>query len=100
MLQQAALLHDMGKAGAGVSVVERSAAVLLRAAAPRVLGNASARAPGIRAPLRHLPDHARIGAERLHAAGAVELAAVVAEHHAPHPTLDLTRRLQRADGAN
>lgn len=100
VLQQAALLHDMGKAGAGVSVVERSAAVFLRAAAPRVLEMLLHARPGFARRYGIYRDHARIGAERLHAAGAVELAAVVAEHHAPHPTLDLTRRLQRADGAN
>jgi hypothetical protein len=45
-------------------------------------------------------DHARIGAERLRAAGAAELAGIVAEHHAKAPQSDVTRRLQRADGRN
>src|SRR6266568_1366145 len=45
-------------------------------------------------------DHAQIGAERLRGAGAVDLATIVAEHHAPHPQSEVTRRLQRADGRN
>lgn len=100
VLQQAALVHDMGKAGARVSVVERSVTVFLSAASPPLLQRLLRARPGFARRYEIYRDHARIGAERLYAAGAAELAAVVAEHHASHPTLDLTRRLQRADGAN
>jgi putative nucleotidyltransferase with HDIG domain len=100
LLQQAALLHDLGKADAHFSVVERSLTVFLRAASPRLLQLVRrARTSFAR---RHdiYVDHARIGAERLRAAGANELAAVVAEHHQSAPASDVTRRLQRADGRN
>jgi putative nucleotidyltransferase with HDIG domain len=99
-LQQAALLHDVGKAGAGFSVVERSLTVLLRAASPRLLEVVRRAGPGFARRHDIYIDHARIGAERLRAAGAPELAVVVAEHHDPTPTSEITRRLQRADGRN
>lgn len=100
LLRQAALLHDVGKAGARFSVVDRSVTVFLRAASPRLFQAVLQARP--RFARRHAiyADHARIGAERLRAAGAPELAAVVAEHHDPHPALEVTRSLQRADGRN
>jgi len=98
--QQAALLHDVGKAGAQFSVVERSLTVFLRAASPRLLQALLRARPGFARRYDVYIDHARIGAERLRAAGATELAAIVAEHHASDPTLEITRRLQRADGRN
>src|SRR3981189_3063425 len=94
LLQQAALLHDVGKAGAEFSVVERSLTVFLRAASPRFLQTLLQARPGFARRHDVYVDHARIGAERLRAAGAPELAAVVAEHHQPDPTSDVTRRLQ------
>jgi putative nucleotidyltransferase with HDIG domain len=100
LLEQAALLHDVGKAGAQFSVVERSLTVFLRAASPRLLQALLRARPGFARRYDVYIDHARIGAERLRAVGAPELAAIVAEHHAPHPTLEITRRLQRADGRN
>lgn len=100
LLQQAALLHDSGKGGVRFSVIDRSLAVFLRAISPR----------GLEAMLRIRPDfarryaayaqHAGAGAERLRLAGADQLAAIVAEHHAERPTLEATRRLQRADHEN
>jgi putative nucleotidyltransferase with HDIG domain len=100
LLQQAALLHDVGKAGARFSVLERSLTVFLRAASPRLLQALLRARPGFGRRYDVYVDHARIGAERLRAAGAPELAAIVAEHHAPGPTSEITRRLQRADGRN
>jgi len=100
LLQQAALLHDAGKAGARFSVLERSLTVFLRAASPRLLQVVLRAQPEFARRHDIYIDHARIGAERLRAAGANELAAVVAEHHASDPTSEVTRRLQRADGRN
>jgi putative nucleotidyltransferase with HDIG domain len=100
LLQQAALLHDAGKAGARFSVVERSLTVFLQAASPRLLQVVLRARPGFARRHDIYIDHARIGAERLRAAGAPELAEVVAEHHASDPASDVTRRLQRADGRN
>jgi hypothetical protein len=100
LLLQAALLHDVGKAEARVSVIERSLAVFLGAVFP----------PGLKAWRRLLPsfgrryaayvDHAALGARRLAMAGADELAAVIREHHHPDPKLEQTRRLREADGFN
>jgi hypothetical protein len=100
LLQQAALLHDVGKGGVRFSVIDRSLSVFLQAVSPRLLDRMLAARPGFGRRYRAYIDHARIGAERLRAAGAPDLAAIVAEHHAPHPDSEVTRRLQRADGRN
>ena len=90
----------MGKVGADFSVVDRSLTVFLRAASPRLLGLLLRARPGFARRHDVYVDHARIGAERLRDAGAPELAAIVAEHHASEPASEVTRRLQRADGRN
>jgi putative nucleotidyltransferase with HDIG domain len=100
LLQQAALLHDLGKREAHFSVIERSLTVFLRAVSPQTLKTLQRSRPAFARRYGIYADHARIGAERLHAAGAAELAAIVAEHHAKAPQSDVTRRLQRADGRN
>jgi hypothetical protein len=100
ILQQAALLHDMGKAGAGLTVLERSLTVLLGAISPRLLEAALRLRPRLASRYAIYRDHARIGSERLYAAGAGELAAVIAEHHAAKPESEVTVALQRADHAN
>ena len=100
LLQQAALLHDLGKAAANFSVIERSVTVLLRAVSPRTLQALQRSRPAFARRYRIYADHAHIGAERLRTAGAADLAAIVAEHHALDPQSEVTRRLQRADGRN
>lgn len=100
MLQQAALLHDLGKSAAHFSVIERSLTVFLRAVSPRTLRALQRSRPAFARRYGVYADHARIGAERLRAAGAADLAAIVAEHHATHPESEVTGRLQRADGRN
>jgi hypothetical protein len=100
VLQQAALLHDMGKAGAALSVLERSVTVFLGALSPRLLRAALRLRPGLGRRYAIYAAHARLGAERLRAVGAAELAAVIAEHHSENPTLEVTSALQRADRVN
>jgi HD domain-containing protein len=100
LLEQAALLHDVGKGGARFSIIDRSLSVLLRSLSGRLLEAMFVVRPGFGRRYRIYADHARIGAERLRAAGAADLAAVVAEHHATNPHSEVTRRLQRADGRN
>jgi CRISPR-associated nuclease/helicase Cas3-like protein len=100
VLQQAALLHDMGKAAARFSILDRSLAVFLQAVSPRLFGQLLAWLPGYRRRYEVYQQHAAIGAARLEGLGATELAAVIAEHHAPAPALERTRRLRRADGLN
>jgi hypothetical protein len=100
MLQQAALLHDVGKSGARFSVVDRSLTVFLEAVSPRLLGALLRARPAFARRYAVYRDHARIGADWLQARGATELAGIVAEHHAPNPTSEVTRRLQQADTRN
>jgi len=100
LLQQAALLHDLGKAEAHFSVIERSLTVFLRGVSPKTLEALQRSRPAFARRYRIYADHARIGAERLRGAGAADLATIVAEHHATDPQSDVTRRLQRADGRN
>jgi HD domain-containing protein len=99
ILRQAALLHDVGKGGVRFSVIDRSLAVFLNAISGALGALLKAR-PGFARRYRAYRDHAAIGAERLRTAGATELAAIVAEHHASTPSSDITRRLQRADRRN
>ena len=100
LLRQAALLHDVGKAGAHFSVVDRSLTVLLQAVSPRALKAVLRARPALARRYEIYADHARIGAAQLRAAGAAELAAIVAEHHAGEPESEVVRQLQRADGRN
>src|SRR5260370_919050 len=83
-----------------VSGFGRSLRGFLRAGSPRRVRMGLRARPAFARRLEVYVDQARFGAERLRAAGARELAAVVAEHHAPEPTSEVTRRLQRADGRN
>jgi putative nucleotidyltransferase with HDIG domain len=100
VLQQAALLHDIGKAAAHFSIVDRSLAVFLEAVAPSMWSRLLRRLPDFRQRYETYRRHAAIGAARLQELGADEVAAVIAEHHAPSPTLERTRRLRHADGRN
>ena len=100
LLRQAALLHDMGKVEAHFSVAERSLTVFLARVAPAVLAALLDVRPGFRRRFQTYRDHASVGAARLRAAGAADLAAVVEEHHAVSPELDVTRRLREADSRN
>ncbi len=100
LLAQAALLHDLGKGGAHFSVVDRSLTVLLQAVSPRTLRALLRSRPTFARRYAIYVDHTRIGAERLRAAGAAELADIVAEHHAAAPASEVTRRLKHADGRN
>jgi hypothetical protein len=100
LLQQAALLHDLGKAEAHFSVIERSLTVFLRAVSPATLRALQRSRPGFARRYGIYAEHARLGADRLRAAGAGDLAAIVVEHHATQPQSEVTRRLQRADGRN
>lgn len=100
ILQQAALLHDMGKVGARFSVVERSLTVLLSAVTPGSLTRVLRARPDFARRHAIYADHARIGAERLRAVGAFDLAGVVAEHHESKPEREVTSWLQQADHLN
>lgn len=96
---RAALLHDAGKARAPFTIVERSAAVFLAAAAPAMLARITRTGWGVR--YQRYQDHARRGAQLIRDAGGdALLAQVVAEHHEPAGTLPQTQRLRFADRLN
>jgi putative nucleotidyltransferase with HDIG domain len=96
---RAALLHDAGKAGAPFTVVERSAAVFLAAAAPAVLARLTRTGWGAR--YQRYRDHAQRGADLAREAGGdALLAQVIAEHHESDATLPQTQRLRFADRLN
>src|SRR5258708_39001890 len=81
LLQQAALLHDVGKAGVRFSVIDRSLSVFLQALSPRLFDAMLAARPGFARRYRAYVDHARIGAERLRAACRGGPAPMLAQHH-------------------
>ena len=100
LLRQAALLHDLGKAAARLSVLDRSQAVFLRALSPALLRAYLRLRPGFARRFSRYQDHAAAGAERLRELGATELAGIVLEHHRRDPAHPLTARLKRADERN
>ena len=100
LLQQAALLHDVGKGGSRFSIIDRSLTVFVGAVSPRALDAVLKARPGLAQRYRLYADHARIGADRVGNTGASELAAIIAEHHDARPRSDVTRRLQAADRRN
>ena len=99
LLVQAALLHDVGKAEAKFSILDRSLAVFLKALSASLLRLFLNVRPGYRRRYQIYVDHAARGAARVAALGADELAAVIAEHHSLSPVHQVTRRLRQADEA-
>ncbi len=98
---QSALLHDVGKAEAPFSIIERSAAVFLRAAGPAVFQALCRRLPPFGRRYHRYRDHAQLGAELVRQAGGDPLVAqVIAEHHRGGAILAQTQRLRAADGMN
>lgn len=104
-LAVAALLHDVGKSGAGVHLWDRVLTVLAGRLAPGWLERVSQRESGLWSGLRGIGRHAEEGARRLAAAGASPLTvSLVRWHHGMPAGLDLPEAerglleaLQRAD---
>jgi len=89
-VQQAALLHDVGKAHAGLTLVHRTLGVLLQADAPELLQRlAGDGTPAWRRPFYVQVHHADIGAEMCARAGCspVTVALVRAHQGAERATL-------------
>lgn len=81
-LAQAALLHDVGKAGSGLTLVHRSLCVVLDALAPGALRRlAGPGARSWRAPFHAYLYHAEIGARRCAEAGCGPLTVFLVGHH-------------------
>lgn len=105
-LARAALLHDVGKTGAGLTLVHRSALVVAEALAPRLLRRVGREPGGVwRRPLHAYVHHATIGAERCAAVGSDGDTVALVRYHdarevpALRPELqEMLRALRRADG--
>lgn len=89
-LLAAALLHDVGKAEANLTLLYRAAIVLLERLAPSLLvllsgdGTASASLPAWRRPFAFHARHAAIGAQQAQRAGCSALTvALIRRHHEP-----------------
>jgi hypothetical protein len=96
---QAALLHDVGKAGSGLRLWLRVAAVLLEAWSPRLLRLLSARGPWRRA-FRAYREHPRRGARLARLAGSSPRVVALIAAHQQGPSADPALAvLRRADNA-
>lgn len=82
-LLQAALLHDVGKAGADVRLWHRVLIVLVRAFWPKLLARLAQDRPGSwKYPFFLYLQHAQLSAERARLAGAsLETELLIREHH-------------------
>lgn len=89
-LLAAALLHDVGKAGAGLGTLFRTTIVLLRAISPRLLAAIAIEdARSWRHPFWVHRHHAEIGADLLAKAGTRDRVVELVRHHHNPPTEDL-----------
>lgn len=100
-LLQAALLHDVGKARAGLGICHRVAIVLLRAIRPGLVrGIGSADRRSWRNPFWVHQHHGQLGAELVARRGGSKKLVELVRHH-QHPSAEpLAQALYRADGEN
>lgn len=85
-LLEAALLHDVGKAGAGVGLLHRVARVLLWRSWPAGWAWLAGSATGWRRPFWVVANHAERGAVWIESqGGTAELVALVRQHELPAP---------------
>ena len=81
-VQQAALLHDVGKAHAGLTLVHRTLVVLMQAGAPGLLQRlAGDGTPAWRRPFHVQVHHAGIGAEMCARAGCSSVTVALVRAH-------------------
>jgi hypothetical protein len=100
-LLQAALIHDVGKSGAGLTVWHRTLVVLMRRFVPRWLERLAADGRGWRAPLAVHVRHAELSARLAAGAGcSPQIVDLLRAHHVPDPRDERLAALQWADGLN
>jgi len=80
-LLQAALLHDIGKAGSGLSPVHRTVIVLLERLWPTALDRLSARDEGWRRPFYRHRHHPEYGARLAESVGAAPAVVALIRYH-------------------
>jgi len=97
----AALLHDMGKAAARLTIAHRVAVVLIERAVPGWLARWAGQGKGWKAPFAAHLQHPQIGAAWAQAAGSSDdTVALIRWHHAPAPQDKRLIALQEADKGN
>jgi hypothetical protein len=108
---QAALLHDVAKSRAGITVFHRVVVVLLRAFRPGCLAwlvhNSDGSLNRLRRPFAQYLEHPSVGAEWAEAAGCLPMAVSIIRRHqssvsTSSPVLEdrFLRSLQAADDKN
>lgn len=100
LLLRAALLHDVGKAEAGIRLWHRVVVVLVNRFAPRLRGWLTATSVGWRQPFFAIWHHPVIGADRLQQVGApAEVIWLVRHHECPgdHPSGQLLHAYDSTD---
>ena len=80
-LLQAGLLHDLGKAGAGVGLPHRIMRVLLRKPLPRVWAMMTSRPTGWQRPFWVVANHPERGAVWVHSAGGSDALVDLIRYH-------------------
>lgn len=97
-LLAAALLHDVGKAAARLTIAHRVAVVLIERALPGWLARCAGEGQGWRAPFAVHVQHPQIGAAWAQAAGSSsDTVMLIREHHANAPQDRRLVALQEAD---
>jgi len=100
-LLAAALLHDVGKSGAQLTILHRVAIVLIDGLAPGWLARWAGGGKGWKAPFAAHLQHAQIGAAWVQAAGSsTEIAMLIRQHHVSAPQDKQLIALQQADKGN
>jgi hypothetical protein len=100
-LLAAALLHDVGKAAARLTILHRVAVVLLDGFAPGWLARWAGEGKGWKAPFAAHLHHAQIGAAWAQAAGSsADIVALIRQHHISAPQDEQLIALQEADKGN
>jgi len=97
----AALLHDVGKAAARLTIVHRVAVVLIERAVPGWLARSAGEGKGWKAPFAAHLQHPQIGAAWAQAAGSsADIVTLIRQHHASAPRDERLIALQEADKGN
>lgn len=100
-LLQAALLHDIGKAAGGLTLLHRVAVVLMRRFMPRLLDRLAEKEGGWRNGFWVHVCHPQIGARWAEqAASSPQVVFLIREHHNEYLIDDRLALLRRADGQN
>lgn len=97
-LLAAALLHDMGKAAAGLTIAHRVVVVLIERALPGWLARWAGEGKGWKAPFAAHVQHPQIGAAWAEAAeSSTDTVMLIREHHVDVPQDRRLVALQKAD---